>query len=243
MALTKKCEVINLKEKNTGMLFKAIKVFGDTLLFCFEDFQRLLPTQYFILNSTKSYIIRDSKLDKTICEIDKTDKNVQIILISENGELIVSKDIDFITENYGTADPFIELLSCNINDIPDSLIDMIDDYSHEEYWQEKYPQVTEVITSFDFAQAAIIFKKMGYEWGGISNGTSSVPTLMDIKKSEYRRLLEEFFEEKCYFEKCGTYKYSYTSCGRFTIDITPFDENGKPQFKMNLLFTPVQTII
>lgn len=235
-------ESIILKEKNTGIYFKVLKINPNHfLLDDYLEIQKFLPAQYYIFNSRDSFFtIRDSTLDKTVCEIDKKEKEEVMLLISENGELILSKDKDFIYENYETADPFIALFSKFCSDeIPDSLIDTIDEFSKKEIWYNKYPQFIDVITSFDFAHAAEVFRKMGYKWG--LGDSSRVPTLMDLKKSEYRRLIEEFFEEKCYFEKNGTYRDFTTSTGRFIIESSTYVINGKPQFRLNLFLAPVQT--
>ena len=225
-------ESIVLKEKTTKEIYSVFKCdirIGFPQMGQLYDF---LPARYFaILNDSLEIIIFDKLEEK---EPYILEPKLNFIMLSSNEELIITTDEKWVSDNFEIDDPFIELLKYPFG-APSYLIETIKEYSNYKDFREKYSEICKIIKSFNWEEAAAIFKERDYKWA-MKNGART-PSENEIFAEEVRRLVQIFYEEKVYFAKHSCYEEYAVSTGRFTIRTNESD--GK--LLMHLEFIPLES--
>ena len=224
-------ESIVLKEKTTKEIYSVLKYDGTGFpqISQLHDF---LPARYFAISNDNLEVIIFDKLEEKVPYVLAPKLN--FIMVSSNEDLIITTDDKWVYDNFGIDDPFIELLKYPFG-APSYLIETIKEYSNYKDFREKYSEICKIIKSFNWEEAAAIFKERDYKWA-MKNGART-PSENEIFAEEVRRLVQIFYEEKVYFAKHSCYEEYAVSTGRFTIRTNESDV----KLLMHLEFIPLES--
>lgn len=229
-----------LKEKITRKIYKYLSV-DESKINNYFDFLQIQKNINNFLPERYSCIHIGHKSDIVIYDNEKNfffDIKKDSFILKADNEIIISKDTAWLQSNFETYDPFLELIQCDDEKLEKELVKNIIAEVDSPVIDEDYQKILEVIEEFDWEESAKIFKEMKYTWG--LNNSERIPTVEEIQATEIKRLVEVFFEEKYTYQKTGKYENHNTSCGRFNI--TAFADDDGQDFRLNLSFTPVQTL-
>ncbi len=224
---------IVLREKTTKELYSVFKYDGVGLpqLHQLQDF---LPARYFAISNDNLEVVIFDRLEEKVPYI--LESKLNFIMVSSNGDLIITTDAKWVYDNFETDDPFIELLKFPYG-APSALLETIREYSDYKDFKEKYSEICNIIKTFKWDEAAAIFKERNYKWA-MENGDRT-PTEDEIFAEEVYRLVKEFYDEKAYFAQHKCYEVHSSSTGRFTIRVNEVDG----ELSMKLEFIPVESSI
>lgn len=228
-----------IKEKTTGEIFKILRFseFGSYLS-NWEEVNFYLPAGFYFMRDNNLDVVYDSKEEK-FYDIDED----TFILKGGDEKIIVSDDNQWLEDNFLVFDPFLEMASSFTEDKTEMarLVDSIDDTLkvgyQKGYQGEKYEKIKYCLRTFDFKEAAKMFKTLNWTWGIASD--ERVPDETELKYSEYRRVICEFFSQKRNFQKEGKYKETHSSTGRFEVITHTYDDDS--DFRIILNLTPLNS--